>query len=241
MGVDANTNTVPDAGLIYDGSEPPGTPFSTVHVTGISVAKATITTSEGRGVWLDAKTTPSNATFPDVTWSSSDESVCTVSGNSLTAVKEGTAVLTATAVDGGLTATCTVKVEKRRPSYWDDDYDEYISGSDDAKAKKKANPMVVKAKKKVLVVSRAKLKAKKLVIAKKKAFRISKAKGEVAFKVAKYDKKAKKRIYVTKAGKLVVKRGLARGIYTLKVKVRATGNAQYATKAKIVKLKVRVK
>ncbi len=56
--------------------------------------------------------TPADATYKKVTWSSSDETVVTVDSKGVvTGVGEGTAVITATAVDGsGLAATCTVNV-----------------------------------------------------------------------------------------------------------------------------------
>lgn len=54
---------------------------------------------------------PENSTDKSVTWNSSNEQVCTVSSTGLvTAVGPGTAIVTVTTVDGGHTASCTVKV-----------------------------------------------------------------------------------------------------------------------------------
>ena len=53
---------------------------------------------------------PSNATERSVTWTSSDESVATVSNGTVTGKKEGTAYITVKTNDGGYTATCEVKV-----------------------------------------------------------------------------------------------------------------------------------
>ena len=66
---------------------------------------------------------------------------------------------------------------------------------------------------------------------------MSKAKGKVIFKKVKGTKK----ITVPKAGKVTVKKGLAKGTYTVKVKVTAAGGATYKAKSKTVTLKVRVK
>jgi uncharacterized protein YjdB len=55
--------------------------------------------------------TPNDATEKAITWKSSNEQVCTVSDYGLvTATGPGTAIITVTTVDGGHTATCTVKV-----------------------------------------------------------------------------------------------------------------------------------
>ena len=55
---------------------------------------------------------PENATNKEILWSSSDEAIATVDENGLiTALKEGSAVITATA-DNNITKTCNVTVEK---------------------------------------------------------------------------------------------------------------------------------
>ena len=60
---------------------------------------------------LVATITPEDATDHTVSWSSSNESVCTVSSTGLvTAIGAGTAVITVTTVDEGHTANCVVKV-----------------------------------------------------------------------------------------------------------------------------------
>ncbi|MBR0532706.1 MAG: Ig-like domain-containing protein, partial [Bacteroidales bacterium] len=58
----------------------------------------------------NATVAPSNATDKTVTWSSSNSSVATVQGGTVTGVAEGTATITATA--GGKSATCQVTVTK---------------------------------------------------------------------------------------------------------------------------------
>ncbi|MBR0273974.1 MAG: leucine-rich repeat protein [Bacteroidaceae bacterium] len=69
-------------------------------------------TAEGETVQLNAIIAPDDATFKDVTWTSSDESVATVDGNGLvTAVGDGVAIITATTTDGtDLCTSCMVYV-----------------------------------------------------------------------------------------------------------------------------------
>ncbi|WNJ19053.1 Ig-like domain-containing protein [Pontibacter sp. G13] len=82
-----------------------------VAVTGVSVAPATLALTAGGTGQLQATVTPSNASNPAVTWSSSNPNVATVNGSgSVSAVAQGTATITATTVDGGFTATAQVNV-----------------------------------------------------------------------------------------------------------------------------------
>ena len=81
-----------------------------VDVTGISLDPTTASVDIGKTVSLTATVSPSNASNKSITWSSSDETVATVSGGTVTGVAEGTITITATTVDGGFTATCTVTV-----------------------------------------------------------------------------------------------------------------------------------
>lgn len=79
-----------------------------VAVTGITVDSATKSVTVGNTVTIMATITPANATNRGIAWTSSNESVATVSGGVVTAIGNGTTVITATTVDGGFTATCTV-------------------------------------------------------------------------------------------------------------------------------------
>ncbi len=106
--------------------------------------------------------------------------------------------------------------------------------SDDTKkaAAKKANTMIVKVK---TVKAKAK---KKTVIKKSKAFTIKNAIGKLSFKKLSGNKKTA----ISKAGKITVKKGLKKGkTYKLKIKITASGNANYYAKSKTVTLKVKVK
>ncbi len=83
-----------------------------VAVKGISINKTTSAVKVGATETLTATVSPANADNTDVIWSSSDESVATVDQNGLvTALKAGTAVITATAAgDTSKTASCTYTV-----------------------------------------------------------------------------------------------------------------------------------
>jgi uncharacterized protein YjdB len=60
---------------------------------------------------LVSSITPANAANKNVTWSSSNTAVATVSSNgTVTGQSIGSAIITVTTVDGGKTATCTVSV-----------------------------------------------------------------------------------------------------------------------------------
>jgi len=54
---------------------------------------------------------PSDATYPDVRWMTSDPMVATVNAQGVVVpLKEGTAEITAVSKDTGLKATCTITV-----------------------------------------------------------------------------------------------------------------------------------
>jgi len=80
-------------------------------VTGISLNKSTTSIVKEATETLTATLTPSNTTYDDVVWTSSDTSVATVSAlGVVTGVAAGTAVITAITERGGYTASCTVTV-----------------------------------------------------------------------------------------------------------------------------------
>ncbi len=83
-----------------------------VPVTGISLDATSLALFVGDTRTLIATVSPPDATDSSVTWSSSDPSVATVSlSGVVTARKAGSAVIAATTVDGGKTATCQVTVK----------------------------------------------------------------------------------------------------------------------------------
>ena len=83
-----------------------------VLVTGVALNKTSTSISVGNSETLTATVAPENATNKALTWASSDEDVATVAPDgTVTAVKVGTATITATATDGsGKSATCKVTV-----------------------------------------------------------------------------------------------------------------------------------
>lgn len=83
---------------------------ASVAVTGVSLDKSTDTVEVGDTTTLTETVIPSNATNKNVTWSTSNSSVATVSGGVVTGVSAGTARITVTTVDGGFTAYCDVTV-----------------------------------------------------------------------------------------------------------------------------------
>ena len=89
--------------------------WGTVDVTGISLNKSATTLFIGSKETLTATIKPSNATDKTVTWDSSDPAVASVNNGEVTAIKAGKAIITATAKDGGYTATCEVNVSDQSP------------------------------------------------------------------------------------------------------------------------------
>lgn len=99
-----------------------GYPIIRVPVTGVSLDKETMSLTAGSSGTLTATITPANATNQNLTWTSDNEEVATVSDGVVSAVAAGTAHITVTTADGGKTATCVVTVTRRsssssRPSY----------------------------------------------------------------------------------------------------------------------------
>ena len=80
-------------------------------LTAISLDKATMNLKQGSTDTLTVTYTPGDTTDDKtVTWTSDNEEVATVSGGTVSALKEGTATITATV--GSCTAQCVVTVEK---------------------------------------------------------------------------------------------------------------------------------
>lgn len=86
-----------------------------VSVTAVALDKTTLSLKPEATAALVATITPSEATNKKVTWSSSSETVATVSDGTVTAVAEGTATITVRTEDGGFTATCTITVAADAP------------------------------------------------------------------------------------------------------------------------------
>lgn len=81
-----------------------------VAVTGVSLDQTTASVPVNKTLTLKAIIAPNNAANKSVTWSSSVTTIATVADGVVTPVAQGTTVITATTVDGGFTASCTVTV-----------------------------------------------------------------------------------------------------------------------------------
>ena len=85
-------------------------------VTGVSLDKEACTLHAiDETMQLVATIQPESATNKNITWTSSDEGVCTVVDGLVTAKGEGTAIVTVITEDGGFTATCAISVEIPHP------------------------------------------------------------------------------------------------------------------------------
>lgn len=119
--------------LIMDGS-PDGTykfaiaiaaaDSTTQAASGITLDRTILTLAQGDRLQLVATLTPANAANKNVTWTSSDETVATVTQDgTVTAVAEGgTATVSAVSVQGGYTASCEVTVTDVRVVTQSDNY-----------------------------------------------------------------------------------------------------------------------
>ena len=120
------------------------------------------------------------------------------------------------------------------------------SGSTDAiyTIKKAKNPMKLKGK--TIQLKKKKLKKKSQNIKRAKAFKVSKAKGKLTYKLVsakKAGKNFKKKFKINaKTGKITVKKKTKKGLYKVTVKVKAKGNTNYkASPWKKVAFKVNIK
>jgi uncharacterized protein YjdB len=92
-----------------------------IPVTGVAIIQPT-TTSINVGVTLTLipEITPPNATNQNVTWSSGNTTVATVSTSGVvTGVSIGTAIITVKTVDGNKTATCNITVSEQIFTSWE--------------------------------------------------------------------------------------------------------------------------
>lgn len=95
----------------YDAVKPVLTPAAAVAVTGVSVSPTAVSLAAGATASLTATVLPANATNKNVSWSSGNTGVATVSATGVvTGVAAGSAVITLTTQDGNKTATSTVTV-----------------------------------------------------------------------------------------------------------------------------------
>lgn len=82
-------------------------------VASVSLDRKSATLVEGEELTLTATINPENASNKNVTWTSSDSSVASVTDGKVTALKAGSATITVKTEDGGKTATCNVTVSPK--------------------------------------------------------------------------------------------------------------------------------
>ena len=100
---------IPDNTPDDDDEIPGSSDGEDVVVTSIKLNVNALTLEVGESYTLTATVLPSNATDKNITWSSSNTAVATVSGGKVSAVGSGAATITAT-TSNGKTATCSVTV-----------------------------------------------------------------------------------------------------------------------------------
>lgn len=86
-----------------------------VQATGVTLDKTLASVKLGKTLTLTATVEPANAANKNVTWSSSDPSVATVSNGVVTGVATGNAKITVTTEKGSHTASCMVTVTTSLP------------------------------------------------------------------------------------------------------------------------------
>ena len=101
----SGVNGIPNGWEVFDDG---------VTVSSITVNPSTLVIKKDEAYSLVPTTEPNNA-YNRVTWSSSNENVATVDANGVVSgISSGDAVITVTAVNGGLTAQCSVSVANER-------------------------------------------------------------------------------------------------------------------------------
>ncbi|WP_239618389.1 S-layer homology domain-containing protein [Cohnella mopanensis] len=82
-----------------------------IHVNGVSLSKAALKLDAGQSETLQATIAPGNASYQEITWSSSDDRIVKVDvTGKVTGIGSGTATITATSEDGGYYKQCVVTV-----------------------------------------------------------------------------------------------------------------------------------
>ena len=107
--INISTYTVSDAGVstIFDAFKV----VKTVHVDTVLLADKTVGMTLGSTYSMDAKVMPVTSTNKNVSWSSSDSNIATVSASGvITAINVGQVTITVTTADGGKTASSVVTI-----------------------------------------------------------------------------------------------------------------------------------
>lgn len=88
-------------------------PITNIEVKSVNTSKTTVNLYEGDSELISASVSPSNATNKNITWSSSNSSIATVSNGKITGIKVGTTTIKATA-DNGVSKSITVVVKDKK-------------------------------------------------------------------------------------------------------------------------------
>ena len=189
--------------------------YGALKESDLSIAAKKITATIGDTVSAGAK-----VTGQELEYVSDDATVATVAADgTITAVGAGTAVITVKAIGNGV--------------YKSAEKDITVVVSAKAKA---VNPITVAAKK--ATVKYSKVKKAKVTLAVSKVLTIKNAKGTKTFT----KKSGNAKITINKStGKVTIKKGLKKGTYSVKVAVKAAGNASYKAKTVTKTFKVVVK
>lgn len=106
-----NDCSAADDGSVTWSNDPLNAAMGIVPVAGITLDKSELSlTAGGETATLTATVLPEDAADKTVTWSSSNETVATVVGGTVTPVGEGETDITVTTAEGGYTNTCKVTV-----------------------------------------------------------------------------------------------------------------------------------
>lgn len=101
--------------------------ITVVHTTGVSLDEHSIELEAWNTIQLTATVTPSDTSYPEVTWYSTNTSVATVSNSWLvTYVWDGECTITVTTIDWWYTDSCSVSAYSFQWFYSDKNYNEYI-------------------------------------------------------------------------------------------------------------------
>ena len=112
------------------------------------------------------------------------------------------------------------------PSYSSSSSSHHTSKAKSTSVNKKANTIVVEGK--TASLSASNLAAQSTTIKRENVLSVKKAKGTVTYKKVKGNKKIKVN---KKTGNITVKKGLKRGTYKVRIKVRASGTGRYKAKS----------
>lgn len=231
---DFELHPVLNGGSAFNAGESNPIRFSVADNLVCDTQKMTLKTGESRKI--SAKDYDGKLINQGITFTSSDPEIAAVEQDgTVTGVSEGYADIRIRDGYGGL-EICQVTVTSAT--------DNSDTPDTPDKPQLKTNPLKVKGKS--VKVKYKKLKKKTQTIKRSKGIIVKSAKGPLKFKLY-YAKKGKKDFRKffkinSKNGKIAVKKGLKKGLYILKVKVKAGGNAQYKpSSVKKVKIKVKVK